>query len=80
MDLSDFIDAHLDELVGDWEQYARELSVDTADLSGAELRNSGRNLLVKIAANMRVDQSPEQQRDKSLGVEAAWPTASIRSP
>ncbi|MFY3549556.1 ATP-binding protein [Achromobacter insolitus] len=70
MDLSDFIDAHLDELVGDWEQYARELSVDTADLSGAELRNSGRNLLVKIAANMRVDQSPEQQRDKSLGVES----------
>lgn len=67
MHLSDFIEANLPGLIDDWTDYARKVSVDRVRLSEQELRNSARDLLVRIAADMRESQTPAEQRAKSWG-------------
>jgi len=67
MTLSDFIQANLAGIVDDWTEYARTVSSGRAGLSESQLRNSIRDLLGRIAADMRERQTPEQQRAKSQG-------------
>jgi signal transduction histidine kinase len=67
MTLSDFIEANLDGLINDWTEYARAVAPVNIRLSEEQLRNSARQLLAGIAADMRESQSPAQQRAKSQG-------------
>lgn len=67
MTLSDFIEANLAALLDDWTEYARTIISGRASLSESQLRNSARDLLGRIAADMRERQTPEQQRAKSRG-------------
>ncbi|WP_042267214.1 sensor histidine kinase [Paraburkholderia heleia] len=67
MTLSDFIEANLTELIDDWTAYARRLSAEGSALNVDQLRNSVRDLLVRIAADMRETQTAAQQTAKSLG-------------
>ena len=67
MTLSDFIEADLDGLIDDWIAYARLVAPDDVNLDSLELRNSARELLIAIAADMRGNQSNSEQRDKSQG-------------
>ncbi|PXW26412.1 sensor histidine kinase [Paraburkholderia caballeronis] len=67
MTLSDFIEADLDELIDDWTRYARTLSQTNTHLSEQQLRNSARELLMEIAADMRGEQTDAQQQEKSHG-------------
>ncbi|MDB0573917.1 sensor histidine kinase [Ralstonia solanacearum] len=67
MNLSDFIEANLPGLIDDWSEYAHKVSVDCGRLSEDQLRNSARDLLVQIAADMRESQTPAQQHAKSWG-------------
>jgi signal transduction histidine kinase len=69
MNLSDFIEANLPGLVDDWTEYARKVSLADSHLSESQLRNSVRDILIKIAANMREAQTGEQQKAKSRGDE-----------
>ena len=74
MNLSDFIEANLPGLIDDWTAYARKLNGDRPRLSEAQLRNSARDLLLRIAADMREGQTSAQQHAKSWGDRA--PSAS----
>lgn len=67
MDLSDFIEANLSDLIDDWTDYARKVSIGRGSLSENQLRNSARELLIRIAADMREKQTPAQQHAKSWG-------------
>ncbi|MCT7311964.1 HAMP domain-containing histidine kinase [Ralstonia sp. CHL-2022] len=67
MNLSEFIEANLPSLIGDWTEYARKLDSGRSRLSDQQLRNSARDLLLRIAADMREGQTPAQQRAKSEG-------------
>lgn len=66
MTLSDF-EADLEGLIDDWTANARAISPGYIDLDDNQLRNSARELLTGIAADMRGAQTPMQQREKSLG-------------
>ncbi|MBT2794751.1 ATP-binding protein [Paraburkholderia strydomiana] len=67
MTLPDFIEANLDGLIDDWTEYARTISPGNGRLSEEQLRDSARQLLTAIAADMRGAQSQAQQRAKSHG-------------
>lgn len=67
MNLSDFIEANLPGLIDDWTEYARKLDGGRSRLSDQQLRNSARDLLRRIAADMREGQTSAQQHAKSWG-------------
>ena len=66
MTLSDFIESDLDELIDDWTRYARTVSPKSGLLSEQQLRNSARDILIGIAADMREMQTDAQQKEKSF--------------
>jgi signal transduction histidine kinase len=65
--LADFIDRNLDALIDDWVVYARDLGPEESHLTETQLRNSARDLLTSIAADMRAPQTSSQQAAKSVG-------------
>lgn len=68
MSLSNFIEANLHGLVDDWTEYAKKINLsDSRLLSERQLRNSARDILIRIAADMREPQTDEQQKAKSHG-------------
>ncbi|SDC95599.1 sensor histidine kinase [Paraburkholderia lycopersici] len=67
MTLSDFIEADLDGLIADWTEYARAISPKDSQLDDTQLRNSARELLTGIAADIRARQTDAQQHAKSHG-------------
>jgi signal transduction histidine kinase len=69
MSLSDFIEANLPALVDEWAAYARTISLKDSHLTETQLRNSARDILIRIAADMREPQTAEQQQAKSRGDE-----------
>ncbi|AET93516.1 MULTISPECIES: sensor histidine kinase [Caballeronia] len=69
MSLSDFIESNLPELVDEWAEYASTISLKDSHLTETQLRNSARDILTRIAADMREPQTAEQQQAKSRGNE-----------
>lgn len=67
MPLSDFIEANLDALVDDWAEFAGQLVRDGGPLTVLQLQNSARHMLQRVAADMRLDQSSAEQKEKSRG-------------
>lgn len=67
MTLSDFIEADLDGLIDEWTQYAVAVGPKNSHLNQAQLRDSARELLIGIAADMRRMQTDAQQEAKSHG-------------
>ncbi|SDR54109.1 Signal transduction histidine kinase [Paraburkholderia fungorum] len=67
MTLSDFIEANLDILIKDWMDYARIVGPKGCRMTDEQLRDSARDLLVGIAANIREPQDAGQQIAKSRG-------------
>lgn len=67
MTLSDFIEANLDVLVDDWAEFASQLMGHGSPLTQQELQNSARHILERTAADMRLEQTNIQQREKSRG-------------
>ncbi|WP_250495461.1 sensor histidine kinase [Caballeronia sp. GAWG1-1] len=65
--ISDFIEADLDGLIDEWTEYARAVSPLDSELNDEQLRDSGRELLLGIAADMRESQTDAQQEAKSQG-------------
>ena len=71
MNLSPFITEHLDEIVREWEDFARTLQPATAKMSGAELRDHAKKILQAIAEDIQTPESAKQQKEKSKGEAAA---------
>ncbi|WP_439518426.1 ATP-binding protein [Hydrogenophaga sp.] len=67
MRLSTFISSNLDAILVDWVAFARQLQPPTGDIDEEGLLDHGRKILTKIAADMRMPESAEEQQDKSEG-------------
>ncbi|RXU64901.1 two-component sensor histidine kinase [Pseudomonas protegens] len=65
MRLSDFIVQHVEQIVDEWEQFARTLAPDC--LTRSDLRDHSRSILLAAARDMRTSQSPGEQLAKAKG-------------
>lgn len=69
MKLSRFILTHMDEILGEWECFARSLSLLSSTMPDEDLQDHAREMLSAIAADMETSQSPQQKKEKSIGNE-----------
>lgn len=67
MKLSRFITDHLDDIIGEWECFARTLEPAASSISPAELRDHARTILQAIALDIDCSESERQKHDKSVG-------------
>lgn len=67
MKLDQFIDAHIEEILSEWETFARTQTPAATSMSSLALRNHSRAILKAIALDIRTQQNPEQQFEKSQG-------------
>ena len=67
MKLSDFIFAHMDQILREWDAFARKVAPAGSDLPESVLRDHAQSMLSDIARDMRESQTPEEQRLKSEG-------------
>jgi signal transduction histidine kinase len=65
MRLSAFIEENLDEIIAEWETFARTLSPAADTMSAVALRNHSREILLAIARDMRTPQTSRERHDKS---------------
>ena len=65
MKLSSFIEDHLEEILVEWEAFARTLQ---PEMSALALRNHAKQLLLTVAQDIDSSETPKQQRDKSHGL------------
>src|SRR5471030_1846368 len=66
MKLSRFIISHIDEIVGEWETFARSLSKPDFAMPVADLQDHARQMLKAIAADMEKSESKQQKKVKSV--------------
>ena len=67
MRLSTFIKSHLEEILGEWDRFAKTLFSSEEKLSDYRLRDHAREVLLELTVDMQTDRSPQQQSDKSKG-------------
>lgn len=67
MKLSRFILSHMDEILGEWESFARSLSIPGIPMPVAELQDHAKQMLKAIAADMEILESEQEKKDKSRG-------------
>ena len=66
MKLAQFITAHIEEILTDWDLFAETLHPAAGELSVAALRDHGKGVLRQIARDMENEGSVEQQAEKAL--------------
>jgi signal transduction histidine kinase len=66
MKLSRFILSHMDEILGEWDAFARSLSPLVTAMPDADLQDHARQMLNDIAADMETRESAQQRKEKSL--------------
>ncbi|MGZ8301492.1 MAG: sensor histidine kinase [Telluria sp.] len=66
MKLSRFILSHMDEILGEWESFARSLSIPGVALPVEELQDHARQMLQAIAVDMETIESDQQKKEKSI--------------
>ena len=67
MNLSEFIVAHREEIMREWETFAATAQPAAANMSSSDLRDHARQMLDDIAADMEKRRSAAQQTAKSKG-------------
>ena len=65
--MTSFIIEHMDEIVAEWESFARTVSPASAALDPAALRDHAKQMLQAIAADIETAQTGAQQEEKSKG-------------
>ncbi len=68
INLSRFISERLEEILTEWETFARTLSPAADDMSSRALRDHAKQILQAVAADIQTRQSPEEQFEKSVGL------------
>ena len=63
--LADFLDANIDEILAEWEAFARTLLPSAATMDSLALRDHAKQILQAIARDIVTAQSPREQADKS---------------
>ena len=67
MRLSEFIVQHIDRIVDEWEQFARNVKPAADSLSRTELRDHAKSILMAAARDMTMTQSKAEQAAKARG-------------
>jgi len=68
MKLSAFIEAHLEEILWEWDTFAKTLfPVSVAPVPQLLLRDHAKEILQELVADLQTDQTPEEQKTKSEG-------------
>ena len=67
MTLAELIRREVDDIVREWEQFARTSIPPAQDLSPTELRDHARLLLLAVATDLQTPQDDADQHDKSRG-------------
>lgn len=67
MRLSSFLLEHIEPIVQEWEDFARTMPTDGKPLDSEALRDHAELMLRTIAADLRTEQSAQEQIDKSQG-------------
>jgi signal transduction histidine kinase len=70
MKLSDFIEANIEKILAEWDEFALTLFPSGAHVSARELRDHAREILMELTQDMDTAQSDQQQADKSKGEES----------
>lgn len=68
MKLSRFIIDNIEEILAEWESFAKTLQPSSGDMSGLELRDHGRQILEEIAQEIDTDENAKQRDEKSKGL------------
>ncbi len=68
MNLSRFIVSHIEEILVEWEAFAKTLEPASRDMSGIALRDHGNKILEKIAQEIDTDETSKEKADKSKGL------------
>lgn len=71
MKLSVFINEHLEEILREWDAFARRLVPDTEDMDQQALRDHAKEMLQTVARDMETAQTSEEQFQKSVGTAAS---------
>jgi signal transduction histidine kinase len=69
MRLSDFIVAHVDRIVDEWEGFARTLKPAADSMDRVELRDHAKSILLAASRDMKTAQSKREQIEKARGEE-----------
>lgn len=75
MPLSIFIREHVQDILVEWESFARTLLPAAHQMSVSELRDHAKQMLDAIILDMETAQSGKEQRDKSMGLAQLDPGA-----
>ena len=67
MKLAAFINSHVEEIVEEFVSFASTLEPAALGTSVAELSDHARGILLTIAADLSISETPKQKHDKSLG-------------
>lgn len=68
MKLSEFLDEHVEQILVEWEAFARTLGPAADSMSGLALRDHARPILEAVAADISSPQSRREQHAKSEGL------------
>lgn len=69
MRLSAFIESHVDQIVAEWELFARTMLPSAKTMTDLALRDHGRAILLAISEEMETRQSETQRSTKSKGAD-----------
>jgi signal transduction histidine kinase len=67
MKLSEFIKKHLEDIIKEWESFAKTLLPAADGMSQMELRDHVKQILTAVTQDIETQQSPEQEKEKSKG-------------
>lgn len=67
MKLSQFINEHLDEILAEWDTFARTLIPAATTMTDLALRNHAAHMLQEVARDLDTEQSQLEQSEKSKG-------------
>ena len=68
MKLTSFITDYMDEILSEWEAFARTLEPAASQMSGLALRDHAKGILEAIVLDIATRQNPEEQLQKSQGL------------
>lgn len=67
MSMAEFIKVHMEQILADWENYAKTLAPAAGDMDRSDLRDLAEAILRSVAADMERSQSESQRHQKSHG-------------
>jgi signal transduction histidine kinase len=67
MTMTAFIQSRIEDILADWDSFARSIQPDSKPMTAGRLRDHAREMLNAITADMTREQTPAEQKSKSEG-------------